>query len=268
MREVHLSIRTRLPALPLLFTAACVAHRQVQYFEVVEPGTGHVNYYRMTVEGRGAAGAAYQMQAGYLSAASVDVLRGQLPAMPEVDLPIEHDGAYDALVAGYYRSLLEAADALPPTREITPTGRADPDSPRTAAARRDLDAHFLARARLVWFGQLSPADVASMGMHGAANPFQFRKLVFWTAARSIDLRQFGAEVDAAVASAVTLVRARKAESRERSRRIAALRRLAQDMMQQNATLAPYAGVIDLLLPSTEPQPAPDPAGPSAHGSGR
>jgi len=218
-------------------TAACVSHRQVQYFEAVDPGTGNVNYYRMTLEGWSAIGATYQMQAGYFSAASVDVLRGQMPAMPEVDLPIGQDAAFEALVGAYYDGLTRAAQAIEST-----------ELPAAGASLDDVDDNALGRARLVWLGQLSPADVASMGMQGTTNPFQFRKLVFWTSSRQVDLREFGAEIDSAMASATALVRAEKAEAELREKRVDGLRRVAGELIRGNAALAPYAGLIDALFP--------------------
>lgn len=225
----------------LALCAGCAVHDQIQYFEVFDPESGNVNYYRMTITGHGALGAEYQMQAGYFSAASVDVLRGQMPAMPEVDLPLEQDAAFDAVVDRYYQSLVGAADGLS-AEGIDP--QATPDEA------------VLARARLVWFGQLSPADVAAMGMHASTNPFQFRKLVFWTTAQNVDLRQFGTEIDAIVASATQLIRAQKTAAKQRQARRDGLRRFLDDVMKSNPALEPYTGLIDMLFGAGGPAPAP------------
>lgn len=229
--------RARYAAALLPLLAGCALHEQVQYFEVVDPQSGGSNYYRMTIRGHGGWGTDYQMQAGYFSAAAVDVLRGQMPGVPEVDLPVEQDEAFDAIVAKYYAALVEASDAIP-----TP----DRDA--------DLDDAVLARARLVWFGRLSPADVAAMGMHGTTNPFQFRKLVFWTSAKNIDLQQFGTQIDGMIDSATQLIRARKAEVKQRKSRQSGLRRLLSDLIKNNESLAQYAGLVDVLFGSEEAKP--------------
>ena len=218
----------------LVLLCGCAMHEQVQYFEVVDAESGNVNYYRMTVKGHGGLGTDYHMQAGYFSAASVDVLRGQMPNMPEVDLPIEQDAAFDRLVQQYYAALLDESDKLATARGASPAGDR-------------IDDAVLAQARLVWFGQLSPGDVAAMGMNQTTNPFQFRKLVFWAATKNVDLRMFGNDIDSMIASATTLVRAQKAESRRRNTRQAGLQRFVGDLMKNNPALEPYAGLVDTLV---------------------
>lgn len=210
----------------------CVAHRQQQYFEVVDPELGHVNYYRMTVEGGGGFGVEYRLQAGYFSAASVDVLRGRIPEIPEVDLPIEHNAAFEALTARYYDALISMADAVAP-----PGG--------------DVDGAVLERARLVWFGQLSPADVAAMGMNRTTNPFEFRKLVFWTSANNVDLRAYGGEIDAMIDSATTLVRAARADHKSNSARRRGVREFITKLVESQPTLAPYGDAVKALLGGDE-----------------
>ncbi len=214
--------------------SGCALHEQVQYFEVVDPESKNVNYYRMTIEGHGGGGVGYQLQAGYFSAASVDVLRGQVPSIAEADLPLAQDKAYDALLDRYYDTLVKTS------------GR------RAAQAETSVeigDADVLALARQVWLGTLSPADVASMGMHGSTNPFAFRKLVFWASANNLDLRQFGAEIDSMIGGATALVRAQKAEHAERADRQAGVRRLLGDVVRGSAALKPLAEAIEGLAGS-------------------
>lgn len=222
--------RTPVPLLVVL-TCGCALHEQVQYFEVVDPESKNVNYYRMTIEGHGGGGVGYQLQAGYFSAASVDVLRGQIPSIAEADLPLAQDKAYNALLDEYYQSLVKSSERRAAQSE-------------TAV---DIgDAGVLALARQVWLGTLSPADVASMGMHGSTNPFAFRKLVFWASANNLDLRQFGTEIDSMIAGATALVRAHKAEHAEREGRRAGVRRLLGDVVRLNAALKPLAEAIEGL----------------------
>lgn len=218
----------------LMAGAGCAMHDQVQYFEVVDPESGNVNYYRMTVRGHGGFGVDYHLQAGYFSAASVDVLRGQMPNLPEVDLPVEQDAAFDRLVSQYYEALTTAGDRLAASRTGAP-----PDE--------GLDDAVLRQARLVWFGQLSPADVAAMGMNQTANPFQFRKLVFWAASKNVDLRMFGNEIDAMISNATALVRAQKSEGRWRDARREGLQTLLGNLVEHNPALEPYSGVIEAVF---------------------
>lgn len=216
-----------------LFVAGCVTHRQTQYFEVVDPDSGNINYYRMTLEGSGGIGVNYQLQAGYFSAASVDVLRGRIPQIPEVDLPIECDAAFEALTAGYYDSLVALSEA---TRNAPSTG-----SPA------GIDELALQNARLVWFGQLSPADVAAMGMNQSSNPFEFRKLVFWSSAQNIDLRAYGSEIDAMIDSATTLVRASRIRERQEASQRRSIHEFITRLLETQPGLAPFTDAVNSLL---------------------
>ncbi len=215
-------------ALLLAAGSGCIAHEQRQYFEVVDPAAGNINYYRMTISG-GALGTDYRVQAGYFSAASVDVLRGQTPEIPEADLPLESDAAFETLMAQYYEALVDMGGRAAP---------GDADNPETAVLRR---------ARLVWFGRLSPADVAAMGMSQSANPFEFRKLVFWTSARNIDLRAYGSEIDAMLDSATALIRAQKGESHAKAARNRNLRAYLLDLIASHPALAPQVDAIKALV---------------------
>src|SRR5690606_6287712 len=156
--------------------------------------------------------------------ASVDVLRGRIPEIPEVDLPVEHDGAFDALTAQYYDALVAMSEAVG----------------AEGGAGLSLDDAVLRRARLVWFGQLSPADVAAMGMNRTPNPFEFRKRVFWASANNVDLRAYGSEIDAMIDSATTLIRARKAEQQANAANRQGVRAFITQLLKSQPALAPYA----------------------------
>lgn len=90
----------------------CADHKSQQYFAVRDEDTGAVNYYRMTIKGGGAWGVDYKMQAGYFSAASVDVLRGQMPKIAELDLPVEQLEVFDRALEEFYGFVLEQAKAV------------------------------------------------------------------------------------------------------------------------------------------------------------
>ncbi len=89
--------------------AGCAVHKQVQYFAATDPETGFTNYYKMTVTGSGGFGTDYHLQAGYFSAAAVDMLRGSMPDVPELDLPIEQLEVFDRLTAQFYSALIQEA---------------------------------------------------------------------------------------------------------------------------------------------------------------
>ncbi len=87
--------------------SGCAVHKQVQYFAAIDPETGLTNYYRMTVSGSGGLGTDYHLQAGYFSAAAVDVLRGSMPDIPILDLPIEQMEVYDRLTQQFFAALIQ-----------------------------------------------------------------------------------------------------------------------------------------------------------------
>jgi hypothetical protein len=92
--------------------AGCAVHKQVQYFAATDPETGATNYYRMTVTGSGGGFVNYHVQAGYFSAAAVDILRGSMPDVPELDLPVERLEVFDWLNAHFFASLIQEAKRL------------------------------------------------------------------------------------------------------------------------------------------------------------
>mgnify|MGYP001183195973 CR=1 FL=1 len=223
----------RLSILVIGLVSGCVAHEQRQYFEVVDPESGNVNYYRMSIRGGGGLGVDYQLQAGYFSAASVDVLRGRMPDLPEVDLPVENDEVFETLTRKYY----EALSAMSDDAAVEPGC--------------DVDETVLRRARLVWFGQLSTSDVAAMGMSRSTNPFEFRRLVFWASANNIDLRAYGSEIDAMLDSATTLIRASKTRKRQGDQRRRGTRKFIDELIRTQPALAPSGDAVKALLGGEE-----------------
>jgi hypothetical protein len=91
----------------------CATHTQTQYFSVKDPNTGAANYYRLSISGCGSL-TKYNLQAGYYSAAAVDILRGRMPDVPELDLPIERVKTYDQLLQRIDQSLLQEAKQISP----------------------------------------------------------------------------------------------------------------------------------------------------------
>ncbi len=89
--------------------AGCAVHKQVQYFAATDPETGLTNYYRLTVSGSGGWGTDYHIQTGYFSSAAVDMLRGSMPDVPELDLPIEQLEVFDRLTGHFYAALIQEA---------------------------------------------------------------------------------------------------------------------------------------------------------------
>ena len=96
-------------AILLAFACGCAIHDQVQYFAATDPETGATNYYKMTISGWGGFGTDYHMQAGYFSSASVDVLRGSMPDIPILDLPVEQLEVFDRLAQQFHAALIQEA---------------------------------------------------------------------------------------------------------------------------------------------------------------
>jgi len=102
-------MRVLFGATALLLLTGCVRHSQVQYFAATDPETGITHYYRMTITGTSVI-AKYNMQAGYFSAAAVDVIRGQMPKIPTLDLPVDRLEVFDRLSDHLYASLIQTAN--------------------------------------------------------------------------------------------------------------------------------------------------------------
>jgi len=205
--------------------AGCVRHQQVQHFAVRDPDTGATNYYRMTIKGgNNATAVKYQMQAGYFSAAAVDILRGQMPKIPQLDLDPAQQEVFDALLNEFYGSLLDEARRKTggAGEDCLAEGVGADDEVIAAKDAATLEEQALYLARLVWLGSLSASDVASVGMTQHTNPYQFRKLVFWTTVQNIDINEFATQIDGIIEQVTSLglafkeiAKARAAEREQR-----------------------------------------------------
>src|SRR5215469_6082398 len=97
----------------VLFTFfGCATHVQTQLFCVKDPNTGAANYYCLTI--RGSSTSKYNFQAGYFSSAAVDILRGNMPSVPELDLPVERITNYDRMLDFIDQDVQQEAKAIAP----------------------------------------------------------------------------------------------------------------------------------------------------------
>ncbi|NOS99851.1 MAG: hypothetical protein HOP29_04420 [Phycisphaerales bacterium] len=342
MNHRMLTLLTLAAAAGGMLGAGCARQMQEQYFAATDPETGTTNYYRLSISGWGGGGVDYHLQAGYFSAAAVDVLRGSMPDVPILDLPVEQVEKFDALTDRFQNRLLQEAEILSPdpaaklaevqtligrlseerdaltveldTLELegaiadssvrehdarlkaaekkradakTTLDGIDPSSGDIEAAREALRActsavvsarqDFLAAqrrketiaslkistqtslnganhaienaatllnalmqavlagaggpaeegegglsredvielSRLVWLGSLSSSDVASIGMTESVDPYQFRKLVFWSTANNIDLQSYAAEIDGVIDNVMSIAQTAKTQAAAR-----------------------------------------------------
>jgi hypothetical protein len=307
----------------------CTTHTQTQYFAVKDPNTGAANYYRLSINGCGSL-TKYNLQAGYYSAAAVDILRGRMPDVPELDLPIERAKTFDSLLRHIDKALLQEAKQIAPitdpgvaadglrarveneqdkqaslqqrmaaleerlaltvTNQTASTNTTPPVSPSAnsgltgelAVLRRHLQSseqsettfsnalfHLVAQypysalgldlpdtstnglaarlddpdgfrtryiklSRLAWLSSLSNEDVAAVGMNETLDPFQFRKLVFWTKSTTLDIDQAAGDIDAIRGQVVEIGRNYKNISQERE--AARVQAQADQVTRANATL--------------------------------
>ena len=130
--------RLWLAGMVLAAVTGCTLHTQTQYFAVKDPNTGAANYYRLSISGCGNL-TKYNLQAGYYSAAAVDILRGRMPDVPELDLPIEQADVYDQLRQHIGQNLIQQAHVLAP---ITNPSLAD------AGLRSRMEQERLEQARV------------------------------------------------------------------------------------------------------------------------
>lgn len=112
-------------ALAAMGSAGCTTLKQEQYFAATDTDTGVTNYYKMTIEGSSGLLANYRMQAGYFSAAAVDVLRGTMPKVPELDLPVEQLEVFERVNTHFSAALIQEAKRIQPVD--------DPEALRIAA---------------------------------------------------------------------------------------------------------------------------------------
>ena len=266
--------RSILVFLPSMMPSACAVHKQVQYFAAMDPDTGVTNYYRMTVTGSGGMGISYRLQAGYFSAAAVDVLRGSMPKVPVLDLPVEQLEVFDGLTQHLHAALIQEAKRV---QDVPESGANLVASQGSAAADRRLDCtqqyeafedeRILRLARVVWMGSLSSSDLASIGMTGNLSPYQFRKLVFWATGTNVDLNQFAGEIDGVIDNAVAIASAAKTQRDQKKKQAKARREGLQNVIDFLPFDPAQKELIRGLLESNSPAP-PENEGPTGLGDNR
>jgi len=220
-----------------VMAVGCASFKQVQHFEVVseDPLTGErtTNFYRMTITGGSSGAVEYKLRAANMSAASVDVLRGQTPFLPEADLPIEQDEQFQRAMSAYYKAMASRSEILGKQVE-------------QAATESDAETATRHLANAVWLSSLTPADVISVGQTDSLDPLRFRKPVFYATAKNIDLEKaIGPQIDAMISQVETLARREKQRAAERKQKKKKLHDLGKQIL---TTANPEAGaIIDLLL---------------------
>ncbi|MEM1353742.1 MAG: hypothetical protein AAGH88_02545 [Planctomycetota bacterium] len=186
-------------------TTGCSQFKQVQYFEVegpVDPLTGlsTKSYYRMTVTGGGRGVQEYKMRAAYLSASAIDTLDGKIPTIPAADMDADRRTQFRHLLNTHLGLARERAEF------IAESGVVFND--------RQYDQAVSEIARTMWAVTLSDSDLVSLGQSRSSNPYEFRKLVFYASARSINLDRYNAQVDSAIQKTETLANLFRNSSRE------------------------------------------------------
>jgi len=244
-------------AVAAAWTAGCAGVKQVQYFEVVgdpDPLTGIApkNFYRMTLRGTGGGGVMYKLRAAYVSGATLDTLNGQIPSIPEADLPEANANAFAEIKDDYLRSLTDYAEV-----------RANLD-PADAGAHEQRVAEI---SRQAWFASLQDADLISLGQVHSTDPFRFRRLVFYASAENIDLEDYDAQINSVLERTGTLARALKAQRQARRAERASRKRAARDAAQRLIALvgagddaqALLVSLLELLVPGEQEHAAGDAA---------
>lgn len=176
----------------------CASLTQTQYFEVVsppDPETGEAtrNYYKMTITGRGDLLNTYQMNAAYVSKAALDVLRGQGVSIPIVDIPEKNLEKFEAIKTHLLMALENQA-------------KAHADAAGVYSSTREQEEEILAIARQLWYASLSDSDLISMGEVENADPYEFRRLVFYSSAKNIKFEQVASEIDSIISDVETIAR--------------------------------------------------------------
>lgn len=234
-----------------LLATGCASAKQVQHFEVVyeDPDTGEQtkNYYRMTIRG-GTSNpfmpVVYKLKAAYLNVATVDVLEGKGPFVPEADLPRAADEKYKKTM-GHYRDLIEE---------------------RAAAAKaggNHPDDAIIETARMAWFASLSDGDVVSMGQTQSANPYEFRKLVFYATSQNLDLQKtIGPQIDSMISKVQTLARKEQERAQRNKKQRKGMHLLADTVFQTNPQMK---ALFKTFFPLDDDDQAENPSGSSPSG---
>ncbi|MCK4657946.1 MAG: hypothetical protein KAV82_00350 [Phycisphaerae bacterium] len=240
---IHVRAHRKLAAMAAILIwfamPGCATVKQVQYFEVVgepDPLTGIApkNYYRMTIEGWGGWGADFKLNAAYVSAVTVDTLDGKIPLVPEADLSEESENEFQKIRAAYLKTLVDYAEAVA-------------QSPASEA--RGQERSVLEIARQAWFAGFNDQDLISLGQVKSADPYRFRKLVFYTSAKNIKLDQYNQQINSVLDKTGALARLFKQQrdnrNNRREQRMGALSRII-DKMQDQETAAMLRGLFPEL----------------------
>lgn len=238
------SVRLSVCLACLAILAGCATTKQVQYFEVVSrntgPGGGYErNFYRMTVRGSGSLVRKFQFDAAYVASATVDSLNGTVPQVRE---------AYaDPCAEAYFRGI--KLDYLKALRDDARTiARAQRTGSMTEAREDD----YLSIARLGWFASLSDADFQSMGTAGKADPYAFRKLVFYSNAENFNLKEYNSQISSTLDKATLLAKKfreeRLAEQAKRQTQKKAAAKWVSGQIPDLNTQESVNALIDILAP--------------------
>ncbi len=289
-----------LPFVLVVILAGCATVKQVQYFEVVyedpREQLEYKTYYKLTVEGGSVVGpVVYKLKAAYLNSATIDVLEGKGVFVPEVDLPRAADETFKNLLAKY-RDALEKRTEIARRRA---TGESTIGSTGTDPPRSDTEVEggvvepynvalpdklpdertVVDLGRQVWLGSLSTGDIVSMGQTQNADPYQFRKLVFYSTAKNIDLEKaIGPQIDSMISKVETLARREQEQSDARSGLLGGVGRMVLGAVGNNATVGGAVRDVFRSLGATIPEntgapsnaspgASPNPTGTARPGSG-
>ena len=226
----------------VVFLGACAVHRQVQYFAATDPQTGATNYYRLTVSGK-SSWTKYRHQAGYFSAAAVDVLRGSKPDIAILDLPVEQIEILDGLTRQFHAALAREANCVV---GIT-AGDAQTCNSVGGLPFEENDGLLKKLTRLIWLGSLSQSDLASMGMTQNTDAYEFRKLVFWSTATDLDLSAYAAEIDSVLDNVTTIAATAKTQAARRKKEQAVRSKTIEQIIGGLPMDAAQATIIDGLF---------------------
>lgn len=228
--------------------AGCTTVGQEQYFEVIgkpDPTTGKtpVAYYKMTIKGSSQFMGKYKLNAGYVSAETIDALQGNAPTIPEADLDEQNNQAIDEMK----RILLKKL-----------TSHAAAQSNYASGDPSEHEEQVIAIARQIWLASLNDPDLFSMGRMQSADPGQFRKLVFYANSKPLDLdiEAYGSQIDSLIEKTGTLSGAmrdrKKAEEAMNGQRTARQRAFLTKLVSAKTDAERLQAIVDFFSegPST------------------
>jgi hypothetical protein len=189
-----------------------------------------------------------------------------MPEVPVLDMDLEHEERFRRVAGHYYGALLQEAEKIAPR---VPDGAAVSET--TAAADKGEDVRdppltpeemrerLVRAARLSWHASLSDGDLISMGMLENDDSFQFRKLVFWTTARNLDLSRYASEIDSVLDSVVQIAGTYRALAQQRAAQRESQRMAVKGILPKLGLPAEQVemlnGLLDVVLPSLPAAPA-------------